>query len=60
MKCPFCSNEFDEKDAVKGCKGCYTLGACNMVKCPRCGYEIPPEPKWVSRLRKIFRKGTKK
>jgi hypothetical protein len=51
MKCSYCGLEFKEEDAQKGCSGCSLMKGCGMVRCPRCGYEMPSEPKWIGRLR---------
>lgn len=51
MKCPFCGNEFREKDAGIACAGCLIARNCHMMKCPNCGYEIPEEPKLVKAFR---------
>ncbi len=56
MRCPFCSFEIDDQSPVLACKRCSSFAGCKMVKCPRCGYEVPPEPKWAKTLRKLFRK----
>lgn len=42
------------------CSGCFRLGNCSMVKCPRCGYETPPEPGWLRRIKKRSKKGAVK
>jgi hypothetical protein len=47
---------FDETKAQQGCKHCPSLGACKLIRCPNCGYETPPEPKW---LKTLFGKGKK-
>jgi len=57
MKCPFCSFEFDAACAEKGCSSCGKAKGCGLLKCPRCGYGVLPEPAWAARLKKIFRKG---
>jgi hypothetical protein len=23
---------------------------CRLIKCPNCGYEMPPEPKWLKKI----------
>ncbi len=51
MKCSFCGLEFKEEEARKGCAGCSLTKGCQMIRCPRCGYEMPPEPEWIKRLR---------
>ena len=58
MKCGLCQFEFNEDSAAKSaCKGCLKFGTCRLVKCPKCGYEMPPEPKWIKKLKEKFRKG---
>ncbi|MEE9399570.1 MAG: hypothetical protein V3V23_04810 [Dehalococcoidales bacterium] len=47
MKCPLCGNQFQEKEAQAACTGCPLAGACHMVRCPNCGYDIPGEPKLI-------------
>ena len=51
MKCPLCGNEFREEESKAACQGCPLAGACHMVRCPNCGYDMPPEPK----LPKVFK-----
>jgi len=59
MKCPFCSLDFEEAKGKSGCKGCSIFSQCGKIKCPRCGYEIIPEPEWSNKIRKFFRKEKK-
>lgn len=56
MTCAFCTFEFDEKLTRHSCSACLKLGSCSMVKCPRCGYESPPEPEWIKKLNRLFQK----
>lgn len=56
MRCAFCSLEFDERLARRSCSGCFKLGDCSMVKCPRCGYEVPPEPGWIKSIKRLLKK----
>lgn len=51
MKCPLCGYQFQEEEGKATCKGCPLAGACHMVRCPNCGYDIPMEP----RLIKVFK-----
>jgi hypothetical protein len=46
MVCGLCHREFGEEAAVNGCKGC-PMGGCKRLRCPHCGYEMPPEPRWL-------------
>lgn len=53
MKCTLCGFLFDEKNAKTACvKYCITKG-CGLIKCPSCGFEQAPEPKWIRWLRKF-------
>jgi len=45
MKCGLCGNEFDENQALCACKSCPMMKGCKLIKCPRCGFEMPPTPK---------------
>ena len=51
MKCPMCGSEFGEEGAKAACEGCPIGGACGMVRCPNCNYEMPTEPKLIKALR---------
>lgn len=54
MRCDFCGYEFTEEEAILGCSNCPVGAGCKMMKCPRCNYEIPLEPGWIKRLKKLF------
>ncbi len=56
MKCPLCGCQFREEDGKDTCQGCLLAGACHMVKCPNCGYEVPIEPGIIKAF-KAWRKG---
>ncbi|MCX8022554.1 MAG: FeoA domain-containing protein [Syntrophorhabdaceae bacterium] len=51
MRCLFCNREFPEDEAVKSCGGCGAKKGCRMICCPRCGYKMPVEPKWLKELK---------
>ena len=50
MKCTLCGLEFNEGTAHATCQGCGIVKACDLVKCPNCGFENAPEPKWLKKL----------
>jgi len=50
MKCALCGYKFDEEKVYSSCKGCFMAKGCELIKCPRCGYEIAPEPKWLKKI----------
>jgi rubredoxin len=56
MRCGFCGYEFAEEEGVQGCRNCPMSAGCRMVKCPRCNYENPPEPKMLKKLKKLMSK----
>ena len=56
MKCSLCGHEFNEQDAQKACAGCGIIKNCELVKCPECGFESAPEPKWLRKLKERRRK----
>ena len=53
MKCDMCGLEFDQTEAPSACAHCPMVRRCKLLRCPRCGYEMLPEPKLVGWLRKL-------
>jgi len=51
VKCGLCRRSFDAEKAKRHCAGCVLVG-CTLVKCPHCGYEQPPEPRWAAWIRR--------
>jgi len=56
MKCGFCGYEFNPKEAGIACSGCLMVKGCHLVRCPRCGYEMPPEARLITWLSDLKRK----
>jgi len=54
MRCDFWGHQFDASQAL-ACRGCALQRSCHLVRCPRCGYEMPQEPRLV-RLWRAWRK----
>lgn len=52
MTCGFCGLVFDASAAEVACVGCPLAGGCHLVRCPRCGYEMPPESPVVNWVRR--------
>lgn len=52
MKCTLCGCEFNEEQVESACKGCPTIKGCRLIRCPNCGFETPPEPRWFKHLKK--------
>lgn len=52
IRCSFCTYEFSEAEGEKACARCAFFGGCRMVKCPRCGYEMPQTPGLFKLLKK--------
>ncbi len=52
MKCSMCGLEFEERTAAAACAGCPLNRGCKLIKCPRCGFETPPEPEWIKNLKR--------
>jgi len=46
MKCSLCGFEFREEDGKSSCSSCPVHRGCGLVRCPNCGFETPPDPKW--------------
>lgn len=56
MRCGFCGGDFDPNEAGTACNGCPLVKGCHLVRCPRCGYEMPPEAKLLTWLRSLKRR----
>jgi len=55
MRCGLCGYKFELNEAEAACAGCPLARGCRLVRCPRCGYEMPPEARltgWLRRLRR--------
>ena len=53
MKCSLCGYEFDKKITEGACKGCPMASFCRLLKCPKCGYEVPAEAGVVKALKSL-------
>ena len=47
MKCGLCGYEFNPEEAPSSCKSCSLMKGCKLIRCPNCGCETPPEPRWA-------------
>ncbi len=56
MRCGFCGHEFEPTSAESACAGCPLVKGCRLVRCPRCGYEMPPQAWLVRELRELRRR----
>lgn len=56
VTCGFCGTAFVEDTGQPTCEACPLSKACGFVRCPRCGYENPRPPKWISTIRKWVRR----
>lgn len=54
MTCTNCGNDFTIEQSNEACSSCGSFGGCNLVMCPKCGYEQPKIPRWVSRLANLL------
>jgi hypothetical protein len=52
MKCSLCGLEFKEEEGLSACRGCRLARSCGLVRCPRCGYQVPLEPKFLKAFKK--------
>ncbi len=55
IKCPLCGYVFEEKESRGGCMACGKQG-CDLVKCPNCKYEFPPEKELVEKTKSFIQK----
>ncbi len=54
MTCGMCGGRFDEADGAGACAGCPGAGGCHKVRCPHCGYEMPPPARLPRALAALF------
>lgn len=54
IRCGFCGNEFSEEEGIKGCGRCGK--PCRSIRCPKCFYENPPEPKVIKALKDVLKR----
>ncbi len=58
LHCPMCGMEFKRADTACA-HGCPMGAGCNLVRCPSCRYEFPPETPVVSWVRRLLRRSKK-
>ncbi|MCX7827119.1 MAG: ferrous iron transport protein A [Verrucomicrobiae bacterium] len=53
IRCPLCGFEFARADTPCA-RGCPLSKSCNLISCPNCCYEFPPEPPVVSWWKRLL------
>jgi len=54
ITCPLCGATYAETEG-RGCRGgCPVSSGCNLLACPRCGYEVPAQTRLTRWLSKWF------
>ncbi len=56
MKCGFCGHVFSPQPGATACSVCPLAKNCSLVRCPRCGFEMPPEATLMRLARGIRRR----
>jgi hypothetical protein len=57
FQCPLCGIDF----TGKGCQhSCPIAKGCQMIRCPRCGYEFVCDSKFIGLLRRLLSRGAEK
>jgi predicted amidophosphoribosyltransferase len=51
--CALCGTRFTHGGLV--CSGCVLSNACDLVKCPQCGYQFPRDSRLVAWVRRLLR-----
>lgn len=56
MTCGMCGRTFTAADSAASCARCSLFGAggCHKVRCPHCGYEMPPPSRLGGLLSRVF------
>jgi hypothetical protein len=52
IRCPLCAVEYEEAESRACHAACGIRSGCQLLRCPSCGYEIPPPARmtrWLSR-----------
>jgi len=52
--CALCGTRFNHGGLV--CAGCVMGAACDLVKCPHCGYQFPRGSRLVAWVRRLLRR----
>ncbi len=44
VNCSMCGHPITPEEGAAACKNCslFGVGGCRMIRCPQCGYEMPP------------------
>lgn len=60
--CPMCNHRFTTEDSAQCCSRCAMFGAggCQKMRCPQCGYEMPPPARLPGLIKKVVAKLTGK
>ncbi|HEX2950502.1 MAG TPA: hypothetical protein VHV83_13210 [Armatimonadota bacterium] len=58
LTCPFCAHRFTLDESAVSCSRCSMFGAggCKKIRCPHCGYEMPPPARLPQLLGKVMKK----
>lgn len=58
LTCSFCHHRFTQEESAVSCGKCSLFGAggCKKLRCPQCGYEMPPPPRLPGVIAKLFKK----
>ena len=54
FSCALCGCRFTHGGLV--CAGCVLGSACDLVKCPQCGYQFPRDSRLVAWARRVLRR----
>lgn len=54
--CAMCGYRYSAEQSEQSCARCSLVGAggCHKVRCPRCGYEMPPPARLPRLLAKLL------
>jgi len=59
IRCQLCGFQFEEGGQTI-CTSCPLNKGCELICCPNCGYQIPPEPTVFKMFKRVFNKKEKK
>ncbi len=56
MTCPLCGKDVHESATAGACAKCPVNKGCKLIRCPNCGYEIPPAPRSLTFMKEGYNK----
>ncbi len=56
MTCPLCSYAIAPDEALRACQQCPLARGCQLLRCPRCGYEWAGQSHLLNGLNRLWQR----